>query len=236
MQKEAQYYQPGDVVRFGRNYRQIDAGKGDYLRVAAVDAPNGTVTLQKEDGSRIAWQPGKHNKVEVYEAEQRELAQGDLIRFTRNEGEFKNGEVAQVVAVAGAQVTLESRQGQGQGQERSQHQVDLSRNRHWDHAYAQTVHASQGATQYRTLFHIRAPQTEDERRQDKALENMARVFGDRSFYVGATRASHELRIYTNDKGLAARAVAARQDKTSAVETIQRHQKSMAHEAERGLQR
>ena len=234
MQKEAQYYQPGDVVRFGRDYQQIDAGKGEYLRVAAVDGPNGTVTLQKEDGSRIAWQPNRHNKVEVYEAEQRALAQGDLIRFTRNEGEFKNGEVARVVAVAGAQVTLESRQ--GEGQERSQHQVDLSRNRHWDHAYAQTVHASQGATQYRTLFHIRAPQTEGEHRQDKALENMARVFGDRSFYVGATRASHELHIYTNDKAMAERAVAARQDKTSAVETIQRHQKSMAHEAGRGLQR
>jgi len=234
MQKEAQYYQPGDVVRFGRDYQQLDAGKGEYLRVAAVDGPNGTVTLQKEDGSRIAWQPNRHNKVEVYEAEQRALAQGDLIRFTRNEGEFKNGEVARVVAVAGAQVTLESRQ--GEGQERTQHQVDLSRNRHWDHAYAQTVHASQGATQYRTLFHIRAPQTEGEHRQDKALENMARVFGDRSFYVGATRASHELRIYTNDKAMAARAVTARQDKTSAVETIQRHHKSMGHEAGRGLQR
>lgn len=89
--------------------------------------------------------------------------------------------------MAGAQVTLEIRQ----GQERSQHQVDLSRNRHWDHAYAQTVHASQGSTQHRTLFHIRAPQTEDERQQDK---------------------------------------------TSAIETIQRHQKSTTHEAERGLQR
>jgi hypothetical protein len=63
---------------------------------------------------------------------------------------------------------------------------------------------------------------------------MAKVFGDRSFYVGATRASHELRIYTNDKAMAARAVTARQDKTSAVETIQSHQKSTTHEAERGL--
>ncbi len=232
MQKEAQYYQPGDVVRFGRDYQQIDASRGEYMHVAAVDAPSGTVTLQKDDGSRIAWQPSKHNKIEVYDTDQRALARGDLIRFTRNEGKFRNGEVARVTAVAGDQVTLELRQ----GQDRTQHQVDLSRNRHWDHAYAQTVHASQGLTQHRTLFHIRAPQTEGEHKQEKALENMARVFGDRSFYVGATRASHELRIYTNDKTMAARAVAARQDKTSAVETIQRHQREAAFTPERGLQR
>lgn len=223
MQKEAQYYKAGDVVRFGRDYQQIDAKKGEYVRVSAVDAPNGTVLLQKEDGSMIGWQPKKHNKIEVYDTETRELASGDLIRITRNEGEFKNGEVARVATVAGDKVTLELKQ----GKDVSQHQVDLSRNKHWDHAYSQTVHASQGATQHRAIFHIRAPQTENERKQEKALENMAKVFGDRSFYVGTTRASHELRIYTNDKAVAASAVAAKQDKTSAVETIQRHERGTA---------
>lgn len=232
MQKEAQYYKAGDVVRFGRDYQQIDAKKGEYMRVAAVDAPNGTVMLRKEDGSVIAWQPKKHNKIEVYEADKRELAKGDLIRITRNEGEFKNGEVARVTAVAGDKVMLELKQ----GKDVSLHQVDLSRNKHWDHAYASTVHASQGATQHRAIFHIRAPQTESERKQERALENMAKVFGDRSFYVGATRASHELRIYTNDKAVAARAVAAKQDKTSAVETIQRHERATAITADKSAGR
>lgn len=228
MQKEAQYYKAGDVVRFGRDYQQIDAKKGEYMRVSAVDAPNGTVLLQKEDGSVIAWQPKKHNKIEVYDRDTRELAKGDLIRITRNEGEFKNGEVARVAAVAGDKVTLELKQ----GKDVSLHQVDLSRNKHWDHAYAQTVHASQGATQHRAIFHIRAPQTESEKKQERALENMAKVFGDRSFYVGATRASHELRIYTNDKAVAAKAVAAKQDKTSAVETIRKHERATAITADK----
>ena len=114
----------------------------------------------------------------------------------------------------------------------SLHQVDLSRNKHWDHAYAQTVHASQGATQHRAIFHIRAPQTESEKKQERALENMAKVFGDRSFYVGATRASHELRIYTNDKAVAAKAVAAKQDKTSAVETLRQHERATAITADK----
>ncbi|WP_459203501.1 MobF family relaxase (plasmid) [Ralstonia pseudosolanacearum] len=224
MQKEAQYYKAKDVVRFGRDYQQIDAKKGEYMQVAAVDELAGTVMLRKEDGSTIAWQPKKHNKIEVYDSESRRLAKGDLIRVTRNsEGEFKNGEVARVAAVAGTRVTLEL----SQGKDVSLHDVDLSKNKHWDHAYASTVHASQGATQHRAIFHIRAPETDDERKQERALESMAKVFGDRSFYVGTTRASHELRIYTNDKKLAARAIAGKQDKTSAVETIQKYGRDMA---------
>ncbi|HHV7523693.1 TPA: MobF family relaxase [Burkholderia orbicola] len=220
VQKEAQYYKAGDVVRFGRDYQQIAASKGEYMRVSAVDAPAGVVVLKKDDGSTIEWQPKKHNKIEVYDTETRELAKGDLIRITRNEGEFKNGEIARVAAVAGERVTLELKQ----GKDVSHHDVDLSRNKHWDHAYASTVHAAQGATQYRAVFHIRAPKSDNEHRQARDLANMAKVFGNRSFYVGATRASHEIRIVTNDVSLAAKAVAAEQDKTSAIETIQKHER------------
>jgi ATP-dependent exoDNAse (exonuclease V) alpha subunit len=221
MIKESQYYRAGDVVRFGRDYKQVDAKNGEYARVVSVDLPSGTVNLRKENGTELTWKPKKHNKVEVYNSEKRELAKGDLIRITRGEGEFKNGETARISSLDGPHATLEVRHGKEAPVSRS---VNLIHSRHWDHAYATTVHASQGATQYRTIFHIRAPETENERQQERALENMAKVFGNRSFYVGTTRASHELRIYTNDKAVAAKAVAGRQDKTSAVETIRHHEK------------
>lgn len=215
MQKEAQYYRPGDVVRFGRDYQQIAAQKGEYLRVAAVDAPAGKVLLEKEGGAQIEWHPKKHNKIEVYEVEPRNLSAGDLIRITRGEGDLKNGEVARVTAMSGDRAILEVKH----GKQAVPHEVDLSRNKHWDYAYASTVHAAQGATQHRAVFHIRAPESENEHRQSRALENMAKVFGDRSFYVGVTRASHELRVYTNDKAAAAQAVSQKQDKSSAVESM-----------------
>lgn len=215
MTKESQYYKAGDVVRFGRDYKQIEASKGEYARVVSTDAPNGRVMLQKDNGGQIAWEPRKHNNVEVYDSDAREVSKGDLIRMTRNEGEFKNGEVARVAEIHGDKVTLELKQGDTV----SRHGVDLSQSKHWDHAYASTVHASQGSTQYRAMFHIRAPETPNERKEEKELANMAKVFGNRSFYVGTTRASHELRIYTNDKAGAAKAISAQQDKTSAVETL-----------------
>lgn len=217
--KEAQYYRDGDVVRFGRTYKAIEAGKGEYMRVAAVDASRGTVELVKEDGSRIAWEPKKYNNVEVYQSEKRAISTGDLIRITRNGEHIKNGEVGRVVAMSGDTAKIELRQ----DKEAATHDIDLAKNKHWDHAYASTVHASQGATQHRTMFHIHAPESASEHKQDKALEDMAKVFGNRSFYVGATRASHELSIYTNDKAVAALAITGKQDKTSAVEVIQKAQ-------------
>jgi hypothetical protein len=213
--KEAQYYGSGDVVRFGRNYQLIDAANGEYMRVQRIDAPRGVVYLEKANGSVVPWQPKKHNKVEVYRAENRDIANGDLIRMTRKDGEFKNGEVGRVVAINGSVATLEVKQGNVIGQTK----INLERSKHWDYAYSSTVHASQGATQYRTLFHIQTPEHQSEKKQEKELKAMANVFGDRSFYVGSTRASHEIRIFTNSKRVALEVVAAKQDKTSAVEQI-----------------
>lgn len=220
--KEAQYYRPGDVVRFGRSYKAVSASKGEYMRVAGIVAERGVVVLQKQDGSQIDWQPRKFNHVEVYDSEQRLLAAGDLIRITRNSDQIKNGEIARVIRVDGDIASLSLRQGGGDA---TQH-LNLEENKHWDHAYATTVHGSQGSTRHRTLFHIRAPVADGERKQQAALDDMAKVFGNRSFYVGATRASHEMTIYTNDKGLAQRAITGRQDKTSAVETIQNSQNKL----------
>lgn len=219
MQKEAQYYRSGDVVRFGRSYQQINARQDEYMRVVAVRASVGVVVLQKEDGSSIEWQPARHNKVEVYAVDQRSLSVGDRLRITRSDGDLKNGEVARVREKTGDVIVLESRQ----GREVVVREMDLSRNRHWDHAYASTIHAAQGVTQRLAIFHICAPEQGRGVSNEKAVEAMARIFGSRSFYVGTTRASHELRVYTNDKAMAARIVAGRQDKTSAVETMRQYQ-------------
>lgn len=226
--REAQYYGSGDVVRFNRDYRQIEASKGEYARVVGVDHEKGVVTLRKADGRTMEWQPGKHNKVEVYDSEQRQLARGDLIRLTRNDDTFRNGEVARVVALNGnhAQVVVSSEPNT------APHNVNLANSRHWDHAYASTVHGAQGAQQPSVNFAVRMPENDDERRQERALQALTRVFGDRSFYVGVTRASHDITIITNDIATAGRAVTGEQDKTSAVEMLR--QQEMTGDTKREL--
>ena len=148
----------------------------------------------------------------------------DISSMSR-EGPLKNGETGRIVALDGSVALMELKQ----GAKVIRHAVNLSSSRHWDYAYASTVHAAQGATQYRTLFHIRTPDRDHE--HESELKTMAKVFGDRSFYVGSTRATHEMKIYTNNKQTALEIVTARQDKSSAIELL-----GIARQKTRGVER
>ena len=85
--------------------------------------------------------PRSNNKIEVYDRDTRELAKGDLIRITRNEGEFKNGEVARH-----CRGRRQGDAGAEAGQKTCRCTKSICRATSIDHAYAQTVHASPGAT------------------------------------------------------------------------------------------
>ena len=64
-------------------------------------------------------------------------------------------------------------------------ELDLSHpHQHWDHAYASTVHAQQGATAERVIAYV---DTE-----------AGRSFGRESWYVTLTRGKVDVRSYTND--------------------------------------
>jgi conjugative relaxase-like TrwC/TraI family protein len=209
--KEAQYYFTGDVVRFNRDYKAMEIAKGEYLRVAAID-PNGRVVhLQRKDGTAVEWKPGVHNQVEVYEEKERGIAVGDVIRITRNEETLKNGHVGVVTSLTptGMNINVSG----------VAHKLHTDISKHWEHAYASTVHAAQGATARNAVFMLRVPEGDAGKRTDNALKQMATVFGNRSFYVGATRATHDMMLYTNDTNKARTLVAAQQDKTSAMETL-----------------
>lgn len=199
--EQVQSYQVGEVVRFGRDYKSLGVASGDYARVSGVDASTGTVKLEMSSGKKIAWQPQKQTKVEVFKTEARELQAGDKIRFTKNDSVLgrNNGDVAYVKAIKGDKAIIQFK---GKSTE-----LDLKSAKHWEYAYASTIHASQGKTVDATAFHIRAAS--------------GQALGNRAFYVGATRSRSELRIYTDDKEQALKAVGRTQEKTSAIEEIRR---------------
>lgn len=198
----AENYHEGDVVRFGRDYKKFGVEGGEYARVVGF-GDRGTIKLQKADGKTLDWQPQQTAQIEVFRAERRELQAGDKIRFTRNDKDrgLNNGDVAYVKAINGDKATVQLK-----GQTVA---IDLREVKHLDYAYASTIHSSQGKTVDATAFHIRG--------------KSGQVFGDRAFYVGATRSRHELRIYTDDKDKALRAVSRDQHKASALEELQRGQ-------------
>ncbi|WP_257829950.1 hypothetical protein [Burkholderia glumae] len=103
------------------------------------------------------------------------------------------------------------------------------RQRHWDHAYAVTVHAGQGATREQAILHIPSEKLgrdpDDPRRQSDIAMTVRRIFGDRSFYVGITRAVDDLQIYTTGAETARWAVSQHQDKSSALQTLREHEEA-----------
>lgn len=202
--KSADFYQPGDVIRMGRDSRSLGVERGTYLRVVSVDRNASRVTLATANGETKNWMPARLHKVEAYTAESRNVAEGDLIRFTRNEPHLPTGAVAEVLKISGNSATLRvfgNRTAESM-------QIDLSSHKHWEYAYVSTIHASQGLTSNHTMLHI----------PDVAPRNGMEqpVFGAKSFLVGVTRSRTEVSIYTENKAHAARALGADQNKTSAI--------------------
>jgi conjugative relaxase-like TrwC/TraI family protein len=176
--RESASYQVGDVVRFERSYRSIDVEKGAYYAVSSIDRATNTIQLEDSAGGKIVWQPHRARSVEAYAREERSIAAGDLIRWTRNDrsGGRRNGELGRVVSMLGPLAVIES-----SGQ---RHEVDLSAWRHWEHGYASTVHAAQGRTADSVVLHL-----DTER---------AHISGHESWYVAISRAREGLQIYTDD--------------------------------------
>ena len=145
-----------------------------------MDVEGGVVELQR--GSQtVVWEPRRTARVEVYREEPRTLMAGDRLRWTRNDRDSgrRNGDMAVVVAVdAGRGVAIVD----GSGKNVT---ISLDRDRHWEHAYASTVHAAQGQTVDRVLVHL-----------DTKYE---KTMGSESFYVAISRARQEAKLYVNDK-------------------------------------
>ncbi len=171
------------LVRFGREYQKLGLAKGEYLVVESVDCEQNLVKLRGEGGKGVSWQPWRHKKVEVYEAEQRDLRVGDLVRFTRNDRErgWKNRETGRVVEVdeAKSTVLVETELVQGH---LTRHRLDLGKDRHWEHGYASTIFSAQGRTTDEVLIHIDTSQKQ--------------VMGHEAWYVAVTRARSSLAVFT----------------------------------------
>ena len=214
--KEAQYYHPGDVVRFGRDYPGINIKKGQYATIESVTRHDRRVQIKTDEGVLMAWQPHRNSKIEVYDAVARPVAVGEQIRITRNGPTLKNGETATVTANVGGVLSLKLIGGDMQS-------LDTKANPHWDYGYASTVHAAQGATAESAIFVLRTKDRSDHSEvaamSQAELNQVSRVVGARSFYVAGTRATHHFSMFVTNKVAAQQIVSQQQTKTSAVEEL-----------------
>lgn len=175
-------YEVGDVLRYSKGSDPLKIEAGEYARVAGIDGGRNRLTVEREDGEQVTYDPRRLQGVTVYRESERDFAEGDRVQFTAPDKEHRIanrelGTIEEIGTDGQARVKLDS------GREV---QMDLNESAHLDYGYAVTSHSSQGATADRVLIHI-----------DSETAG-ANLLNSRLAYVAVSRARHDAQIFTND--------------------------------------
>ncbi|MDH3664526.1 MAG: AAA family ATPase, partial [Alphaproteobacteria bacterium] len=140
--KQALSYEQDDIVRFGRSHRRSDQpeiASGEYLRVHQVQAEDGKVILEKDDGRQVTWEPGHWgaDNSATYRAAERELAVGERIVWTRTDRALgtTNQQRETIISVEPERGSISVER------DNKVVAIDLAKAKHIEHAYAELVHA-----------------------------------------------------------------------------------------------
>ena len=210
-------YAPGVVIQPDDDYPKFGLVRGEIYTVKEA-MPGNMLVIKRQDGTTTEINPRKTTKLSVYHLERPELSVGDTIRINRNTPslDLTNGDRMRVAGIMGGTVRLDSVE---QKEGRPVRSLELPANKplHLEHAYASTVHSSQGLTNDRAMI---------------ALDTSSRTTSLNLYYVAISRAKHEARVYTNSVAALPAAIARRFDKTTAL-SIQRER--TLQRREHGLQ-
>ena len=190
------------MVQFARDFKTIGVERNELVKVLRVDGEK--VIFANKDGQEVEWRPDKvagraKHGVEVYREEDKRLAEGDRIRWTKTDKDrdLKNGAKGEIERIDGSTAIIKFQDGR-------RISLDLKEDKHWDHAYASTIVSAQGQT-YRSAMAL----AESWRRN---------LVNQKSFYVGLSRAKEDARIYTDDRAKLTKGIEERTgEKTSALE-------------------
>ncbi len=179
----AAQYEPGDVVRYTRGSKTHGIEAGEYARVERANEKENLVTVKRENGERVSYDPRRLHGVTLYRETERAFSQGDRVQFTapNRERHIANRELG----------TIEKIDDSGNLQLR----LDLGRtvafnikeNPHLDYGYAVTSHSSQGQTADRVLVHVDTGQAGE------------KLVNRRLAYVAVSRGRYDAQLYTDDK-------------------------------------
>jgi UvrD-like helicase C-terminal domain len=194
-------YEIGDIVRYSRGSGAVGIEAGEYATVAAVDADQNMLTVEKSDGEQLSYEPRRLHGVSVYKEDTRDFSEGDRIQFTtpyRDEGISNRelGTVEQIDSGGNLQIRLDSGRAV---------RFSIEDYAHLDYGYAVTSHSSQGLTADRVLVHVDT---------ETAHENLVNT---RLAYVSVSRARDDAQIFTNDAARLGEAFSRDISKASALE-------------------
>jgi ATP-dependent exoDNAse (exonuclease V) alpha subunit len=170
-------------VRYAKGSKTYRIDSGEYARVERVNAKENVLTVEKQSGEQVSYDPRRLQGVTLYRQTERSFAQGDRVQFTapNREQHIPNRELG----------TIEKNDDSGNLQVRldSGRMVafNIKENPHLDYGYAVTSHSSQGQTADRVLVHVDIEQAGE------------KLVNRRLAYVAVSRGRYDAQLCTNDK-------------------------------------
>jgi conjugative relaxase-like TrwC/TraI family protein len=178
----ATQYEEGDIVRYAKGSKRLDIETGEYARVTDVDMKQNQITVERENGEAITYDPRRLQGVTVYRETERDFAEGDRVQFTAPSKDLHvaNRELGNVERITdGGELEIRTDSGRNL-------RFNIEEHPHLDYGYAVTSHSSQGQTADRALIHV-------------DTEKGEQLVNARMAYVSVSRGRYDAEIYTNDK-------------------------------------
>jgi conjugative relaxase-like TrwC/TraI family protein len=194
-------YQKGDILFYSRGSKEHGIEPRAYANVASIDAAANRITVAKDDGKQVTYDPERLSGITAYREISRDFAQGDRIQFTSTNRELgvSNRDLGTIDRIDGKQIDVKM-----DGEKERTVSFDSTKMRHFDHGYTVTSHSSQGLTTDRVLVNM-----------DTTVH--PELINTRFAYVSVSRASQDARIYTNDAGTLGERLSTDVTKTSAID-------------------
>ena len=198
-------YNAGDVLQYTTGNKSGEIERGSFATVQTVDTQTNIITVLLESGSTATYDPRRLKGVNVFREVEREFATGDRVQFTAPNKDIgiANRDLGTVVGLEEGQFTLRM-----DGKLARTVTLNAEEFRQFDHGYAVTSHSSQGLTASRVLVHI-------------DTDSSRSLINNRLAYVSISRASEEVRVYTNDAANLGQRLASEVTKTAALDSATR---------------
>jgi conjugative relaxase-like TrwC/TraI family protein len=194
-------YNVDDVLHYNTGSKTEGIERNSFARVQDVDARANTLTVELENGASVTYDPRRLRGVNIFTESTREFSAGDRIQFTEPNKTLgvANRDLGTITSIDNGQMTVRL-----DGTQLREITFDTAQFRQFDHGYAVTSHSSQGLTAGRVLANI-------------DTESSRMLINTRLAYVAVSRASDDVRIYTNNAETLGQRLAADISKTSAVD-------------------
>jgi hypothetical protein len=75
--RRGEQYEPANIVRYTKGSKTHGIEAGEYLRVESVDAKENLLTVQRESGEQISYDPRRLQGVTLCPETERAFSQGD---------------------------------------------------------------------------------------------------------------------------------------------------------------